>query len=1157
MSVYALPSAVWGGSMPPAETTPTETTVETTAETTVETTAETTAETTVETTSETTVETTEETTVETTEETTAETTETTEEDDFGIEPFSLLPLDETYATVTLDRRSSIPSGLADKPMYSFYVYEALQEVLERERIIPKGGSYTGKIVYAIDYDDSYKSVGWNDIISLDEDYIYDSTESIHFILGDDQLDLNNKKFDIEVNFMCFDRSFIEQMGVSIYNKAGKVDIIRREVFRSHRDDGTIGVGLDYTVLESNFEENEKPGLHIYLPDGYSGGNVRIYSGSRDITSGILGSTPYSANQYSNDLTFVFTRGDGSKVTLPVEINIYAANNHVSLSSADRPYDYESFYSSPVDDDNYDYIGNGVIYDATSFDGINTLVDADYYNYIDYDGTYHGETTYIDFACIGKYSSKEEALGAGADDIKESLFSADGTRVKLSPDTERTAYTYDGAEVTIRSADITVIDTYGIVYNETWYCGISEDYVETPSLSNNTYFSISGANRADGSSLRSYKVNSDDDSYYQNGYQTVFLLDKTSPVTPVTNGETIYPEFYAYDDAKIFMNGSPVISETSPVTFNSGTALQYSASSQSGTHLKNYWVTFVTQQTGGAKLFVNATNYTGHYSESGKPQREVFLTPSHDYHHDIFFANIGDTQLQGINVSLSGDAQGIKLDDYWNVIGGSVRTLNPFTETYSPDNIAKVRLVPVSDDYFGPISGTLTISTSNGGSQDIELTGIAGVPKITTDKLYDGVKYVPYSSVIMTNNMYDADAMKFSITSGRLPRGVSLKPNGELYGMPTEVGMFTFTVKAAYVGGTGTFGAEDISSSRTYTITITDNTDENVDAVNTDEQGYELLDRVTRDITVYYSGGTPGSADDPPTVTEIVYSSSRIFRSEGEIGEFLNFYIDGIKLERDEDYYALEGSTKITVRDQTFNNIVLTGEDVPHTLAAEFRTEGGTKDLKRSAQNVYFKYVYRPDGDTPGGNPGSSPSGGDSGGGSSGGEGAAVPTNVSFDTVTAIMTIVDENNEPIPNLSLELRSTPKRATTDDSGNVKFNSVGFGRHTLYVKDSSGKNKTSASFTLVSGLETKVDGNIITARVDGTVRINVLYDGSKLEFRAAETEDVSAAAGASLTDDMIYASISKSDFEVIIMVLILLTASAVSAFAVIRKNKGKNKQ
>ena len=99
-----------------------------------------------------------------------------------------------------------------------------------------------------------------------------------------------------------------------------------------------------------------------------------------------------------------------------------------------------------------------------------------------------------------------------------------------------------------------------------------------------------------------------------------------------------------------------------------------------------------------------------------------------------------------------------------------------------------------------MKGTLIIGSATTGQEvKVKLKGTAGIPKITTEGIVPGVKYVPYSSVLQVNNMYKANGVEFRLVRGTLPQGVTLKPNGEVYGVPKVSGDFTFSVQAAYNG----------------------------------------------------------------------------------------------------------------------------------------------------------------------------------------------------------------------------------------------------------------------------------------------------------------------------------------------------------------------
>lgn len=527
--------------------------------------------------------------------------------------------------------------------------------------------------------------------------------------------------------------------------------------------------------------------------------------------------------------------------------------------------------------------------------------------------------FVKYAVVGKYDTIVEV--EAQPDIKAALFAQN----------EKDSYSCNLKNGLI----FTIVDTDETIHHLEVKVSEQEEELlpEAPTpLSADTYFQAQGAK-----DYSAYVMSYMDDSYYYNGYQTVFLLQSQwnnsdweySPV----DAASITPEFYTGSKVQMYAstdNTGAVKQESgkTEVPFRSGEPVAYSAAAENGQNLKNYWVTYVTQQTGGAKLFVNATNNPDHYNDQQQPVREIYLDDAHDYHHDIFLANIGDAELTGLTVTLSADAQNIALDDYWTI--GTTKSLAPFTTTSTKDvngdwvtqgelpNVAKIRLVPV-EGQVGPISGKLTIAADGQDPVVIELTGIAGVPKITTETLNEGVKFVPYSSVIQTNNMNASDAIVFTLDSGRLPQGIELKPNGELYGVPKEYGEFPITVTASCKG------VEGATDTKEFTLTILDNTNENV--MNATDKGYELSEVV------------------PDTVDG---TTDQVFQSEGRFMEFQDFWLNGEKLIEGVDYKAEEGSTKITIYAQTFKN----AGNGKHTIAAEFRVNNNLNgDLKRAAQNV--------------------------------------------------------------------------------------------------------------------------------------------------------------------------------------------------------------
>ncbi len=1245
-------------------TAPAETTAETSAETILFSESETASETTSvpesESTSETTVPTEGESVSETSGQTESEPASETENEDHGIAPASLLPLEPEGKEVYIERYSGIPSGLEDQPKCSFYVSEALRWIPEADP--------SSKIAYSYDtsnYRSKYSLIGRNDIITpyntyntTDETYGYISYTDVYFIIGGDQLDPASPCYKVRLKFKYFDvaedsevlidrtsgmptelqdkseYTFLVKEALQNIPQAEKYNISYStdgEDFEPIKPDDTMELSsTDYYGRESEaliynkyiyfllsdgssvptryrinvklklfnnfkekvrvygedseriaefsneyiylsntkFEKGEYPSMLILLPEGYSEANVKVYEGefdkvsdldpSKDITDKILYTgakdrSPYPMDNYgyteSNDvfrsaykyITFAITMPTGSTKLIQRHYRVYITPNSIGATPQD-PQKVKTFYEY-YGDELYP-TGELYLYETDKIEDADIKVTASYHDYI---GDKHDDDG-ITFACFGSYSKESDVKDKT--NIRDAIFSYEGADIDVSLLRSETKYYEDGTEMPVYALDLTFIDYYEHIYNVTVYVmNYTAEEIE-PTPSDETTFVIrdiqkeptdpEGKKTAE--KYNKYVVSSYDDSYYnQKNYRTVFILDDKEAVPRGTN---IYPVFYSPDGSEVYCDGSPIHSGVTPLDFIPEAARHYTVAAENKINTGNYWVTYVTQNKNGSKLFVNGANVTDHYSEkTHKPQREVFFSSSGSY-HDILFANIGDQQMTGIKAELT-KANGVELDPYWNVTSSKVSSLAAFTTTKNPDNIAKLRLIPkdFDEDKFTVISGLLTISADGNLPVEIEITGAAGTPRITTENnIKDGILYVPYQSIIMTNSTDAEHPMEFSLESGKLPEGLSLLKTGEVYGIPKETGTFTFTVKAEYK-----FSDEKVLTARkTLTITIKENDDNNVDSANNDpDQGEKLTDRVSRNITLHYDG----MDGDLPNITSIEIGSN-LFHSEGEYSDFKGFYIDGKLLMQNEDYTAEEGSTKITVMEQTFKKLKMENGS-RHTLAAEFKDSNGK--LTRSAQNVYLNYIGKdepqpgPDGpthiDTPNDNNGGSKTNG------SVGLGGAVNGGSSSRTVNVEINIISADNEPIPGISVELHSDPMYSETDSEGNVSFENVEFGRHTLFIRDKDNSSTASKKFTLVSGSKTKMNGDIITAKAGGTLSLAVEYDGSKIKIISAALEDVSSSAGTVKATPVTLDSNTKaSPWKLPIIIAGVVLTAGISVFVVL---------
>lgn len=885
----------------------------------------------------------------------------------GIALWSLLPIKENR-DLTLDMRGYLPSELKSVPVSAVLSGASISAGAE------------DLVVWAKGYrNDDYTIVGQDGTMDLAPENRYNSSYEMELIVGSrDQLDMSNVRNILTV-YVTPSYDLFNAVAYTNADPRQPIAVYDSYLWERNSEQTILQLGVDPAVwtfgdlaylslgLDAAFNS---AGLDAVVYQGlYDSQEAAVAAGAAVISDiwdqtgiategGHLADYGWKQNYRGMvEITVVLKRGDSVALVQPMILYMYEDEMSISFDGiyVEREASYINvrYSTSSKWDNTLDMqvmtigLKSGYPANGTYCLRMNLYNPAD--DYMENSGI-----AYVRHAAVGYYSTAEQIQAQP--DIKAQLFS------------DSTGYPADYSGGVVFS----VLDTNGDIH---WMKIVTSESAELPSAprpdSQDTYFRMNGASVASGESTRSlsaYVMPYEHDGYYYNGYQTVFLLDSGN--TPVTADEII-PVFdtgtgvtaYAGHDKS---SGDPQASGTTEIPFRSGEPVHYSASAESKGHLKNYWVTFLTQQTGGPKLFVNAANDPDRVDEdTGLPVREVYLTEEFGKHQDVFFANIGDADMTGVYVRLE-DAVNVALDDYWTVredAPAENRKLGAFDSTYdrAPDgsyvsygelaNVAKVRLVPTPDSE-GPISGTLVIGHDGGEEVKIKLIGASGPLKITTETIRNGVKYVPFNSVIQTNSMGASDAVTFTKISGSLPTGVELQPNGKLYGMPTEMGAFTFTVRAAFSG-------LSLSDTKTFTITILNNTDTNVD--NATDDGYMLLDRVPASMTVTDNNG------------QYNYQN-QVFRSEGTYAEFLKFFLDGRELAEGTDFDSEEGSTKITIRAQTFQD----AGGGTHTIAAEFRTNADdTNTVKRAAQN----YTVSIQG---GGSGGGSSSGGSSSGGSSGG-----------------------------------------------------------------------------------------------------------------------------------------------------------------------------
>lgn len=505
----------------------------------------------------------------------------------------------------------------------------------------------------------------------------------------------------------------------------------------------------------------------------------------------------------------------------------------------------------------------------------------------------GSKRKVTAAFEGYYSSIQEAQKAGAKDIKEALFDSNQG---LTAVFEQGKYitVFEGTDSNQQER----INTYKIVTEE--------------QLSSSTYLQFSGLNDPAGNGIECQLLSQTMDSYADNAYITI-------EVAPDVDLTSLAPIFTAGDGAKVYAGGVEEISGVSLHDFSKG-VVSYTVAAENGEDSKNYWLQVIKTGFEFGPLYINSLNdpEANTYVENGVvySTREMLLDGRYGYQHDILLINIGEQDIPNLSAELVSDQ--VDLDWYWRLNG--TYSLSGFkgTNYNNTENQAKLRFVIKDGAKSGDeISGTLTIKSGNTPLMVLNLTGLIGDPCITTKEIPNAVKYVHYGVMVQNNNRYSFNKVSYKLTGGSLPKGMELKSNGEIYGVPTEMGTFTFevTMENSY--------SSFENSRATFTLIVDENTDENVE--NATDVGYALKERIP-DIAL----------DDTNDYT---------MTSIGEFIEWRNVYLDGVELVEGVDYTAAAGSTRLTIRNQTLKAHNTVGE---HTISAEFR-ETGSGLLKRATQ----------------------------------------------------------------------------------------------------------------------------------------------------------------------------------------------------------------
>lgn len=722
----------------------------------------------------------------------------------------------------------------------------------------------------------------------------------------------------------------------------------------------VSLDINSSVFSTKIFDDIKvyEGQYTSSEEAVKGTDITNQIRSTDMTQADAG---YLLTRYVYSWVTMVTYKDGNPTgCLPIRLYLGSSgggSSYIYVSSL-----YEKTESGSMSSSVGTFSSGNTVYANESRDFTYTLYEeypanGTYYLYLNYnkEGSYTSGSSEITAAYAGDYSSIADAESKGATEISAKLFSSSSSTG------------YYGADYS-NGVDFTVfVGGDGDEDQEVYHLSVKTEEGSTSkyqtSLSSSTLVQFTGLKDKDGNVIPSYAVDTGRDSYGEFNYLTILVNDGVDL-------SDVAPTFQIYDDGiKLYAPGSDKaeVSGVSTHDFTKG-PVHYTASAEDKKNSRNYWLQIVGATSGEGQLYINSlADSSSETTTSGGviySTREVMLDSYHDNKHDILLANMGTVSIANLLVELDSDT--LVLDDYWTLNGAS--SLSGFKgveEQYSTEhgelsNLALIRLCAKnSAEASVDAKGTLTIKSGDKTLILLTLTGTIGNPSITTEEVPAAVKYVPYGTMIQNNNKYSWNKVSYSLVSGSLPEGMEVQTNGELYGVPKDKSNteqdFTFTVRMtnSYSGFS--------SSQRTYTLTVLDNTNTNVDAA-TDEY-YELTERVV-DIIMTSTG-------------------DQLLVSEGDFDEFQFLYLDGEKLTEGTDFTRKRGSTRITISNQTL--AVSTGR---HTLGIEFRT-AGDKELRRAAQNYEVKDNQNSSGSSSSGNTGSdSGSSGLNGSGTGSGSGSS-------------------------------------------------------------------------------------------------------------------------------------------------------------------------
>ncbi|MBR3772319.1 MAG: putative Ig domain-containing protein, partial [Clostridium sp.] len=556
----------------------------------------------------------------------------------------------------------------------------------------------------------------------------------------------------------------------------------------------------YYKLGVNSEVFETPHYAFYkiFKGNYS--NVSETANAEDITAQICSDTGYNFASGYQWLTMVTYDATGNVTgCLPFELRAYieTPSRYTGIDTAFYTKETNGTMSRAGYGSSYNSESGYTEYELNHGKSVNDI----YYCQMDYEENGTTNNGLVTAAYVGNFNSVEEAQAAGATDVKSALFGTEGYPTNYS----------QGVEFSIFVGKRKYIKSVKVI--ESLYSGRDVDFIGLKDENGNElpFYIAERAYKIYSGISEIWELDKYQDSYGEYNFITM-LVDSS-----VDLSQKLAPVFKLSKGAKLYTAGSSTeeVSGVSAHLFNNG-PVQYTCSAEDGKNARNYWLQILKAEMGG-KLYINSLEdeMSKTREENGViySTREVMLDGYHDYIHDILLINKGMDSIPALSAELVSDV--VEMDEYWTLKG--THELKGFRDitTQGKDelsNQAKIRIKAKEGVDATEVSGTLTIKSNGNTLMVLNLTGTLGDPTIITKDIPEAVKYVPYGTMIQNNNKYSWNKVSYRLSEGKLPKGMVIKPNGEIYGVPQETGTFTFTV---LMDNSGEF--EDCTKEFTLTV----------------------------------------------------------------------------------------------------------------------------------------------------------------------------------------------------------------------------------------------------------------------------------------------------------------------------------------------------